>query len=384
MKKNRLIVDAGAIAEPNRSGVGHTAHRLVLGLANDHKFTSMYDIVLVVAFNKVNLIDKELRDKVRVRRVFIPGRFMNALVRYRLLPPMDVFFGRGVYLFPNFKNWPLVWSKSITYIHDVYFRVNREHIEPRNLSFLERHVETFIRRADEIVTVSHHAKTEIEHFFPQARGNVSVVYNGIDKKEFYPRSLDEQRAVAEKYLIAPGEYFMYLSNFEPRKNVGTLLDAYKYYSDRNSDKKQLVLVGGMGWNNEAIVRKIQDMQKKGYGVVKPTKYVPDEDIPALLSGAVALVHPAYYEGFGLSPLQAIACDTPVIVGNNSSIPEVVGSNYRGYVDITDARSIASKMEEAAKGKTKIDVSMKKQADRFTWRKSTDDLVKVIASLEYNR
>lgn len=380
--KTKFLVDAGSIAEPNRSGVGHTAYHIVHSLASDVDFIKRHEIILVVAFNKTRFIDDDLKGKVRIKKVYLPGRIMNALVRYRLLPPMDIFFGQGIYLFPNFKNWPLVRSKSITYIHDLYFRVNREHIEPRNLSFLEQHVETFIRRADRIVTVSHHAKKEIEKYFPNAKGKVSVVYNGIDKAEFYQRGVGEQKNVGREYGVTPGEYFMYLSNLEPRKNVGALLEAYELYINQTHKKIKLILIGGMGWKNEKIITKIQQLQTAGYDVVRPTAYVPDQDIPALLSGAIALIHPAFYEGFGISPLQAMVCNIPVIVGNNSSIPEVVGPDYVDYVDITDPQAIANKMKEVSTSKQTS--KNNRHVNKFTWQKSTSDLKKIVLSLEYNK
>jgi len=84
------------------------------------------------------------------------------------------------------------------------------------------------------------------------------------------------------------------------------------------------LVGSGGWLNEDVFSLIKQLTERGARILQPNKYVEDSDLPALLSGATMLGHPALYEGFGLSPLQSMACGTPVIVANNSSLPEVVG------------------------------------------------------------
>ena len=208
LKKKRLFIEGGSIAEKNISGVGHTAFNLVKTLARDTSFTDQYEINIIVAFNKVHLAESHnLPDTIRIRRLFIPGKIMNGLTRFNLMPYMDLFFGNGIYLFPNFKNWPLLRSESLTYIHDVYFKVEPKHIERRNLDLLERNTKRFIDRTTKIITVSKHAKKEIEHYFPSARGKTSVVYNGIDAPLMYPRSKKEQESTAAKYGLSAKKIF---------------------------------------------------------------------------------------------------------------------------------------------------------------------------------
>lgn len=379
--KKRIFIEAGPIAIENRSGVGHVAYRMADELASDREFTKTHDIVLVTAFNKVHLIEEELRSKVMIRRIFLPGRIMNGMVRFNVMFPMDLFVGKGTYLFFNFKNWPLAFSKSITYVHDVYFKVKPEHIEPRNRDLLERNLGRFIARTDEIVAVSEHAKEEVERFYPAAKGKTSVIYNAIDTSHFYPRSVAEQKAVGEKYGISPKNYFMFLSNIEPRKNILPLLDAYQQFVDTTKSETPLILIGGMGWNNGDIMNKITTLKEAGYNVMLPEKYVPDEDLPALLSGAIALTHPAVYEGFGMPILEAIACGTPVIVGNNTSIPEVMGPDYKEYVDVTNPEAICARMAELHNNPSVVDVTLASRVSIFTWKNAKEKLLQLIERME---
>lgn len=371
----RVYIEGACIAEPRPSGIGHTARHIIQGLVE-----SKYEVILIVPFNKVRYVPVDIASNVTIKRIFLPGKLYNAAVRYNTLPPMDIFFGRGVYIFPNFKNWPLISSVSITYIHDVYFKVQPKHIEPRNYAFLERCLGRFIQRSSSIVTVSNHAKYELMKYYTVDGKKITVIPNGVDTDIFYPRGADEVVAITSKYDLVPKKYFMFLSNLEPRKNIEKVLDAFKDYCDKvegGEKKTALLLVGGMGWNNEAILRRIQQLQLQGYKICKPKKYVPDEDIPSLLCGAVALLHPALYEGFGISPLQAIACGIPVIVSNTSSLPEVMGASYVDYVDPEDTQSIVKRMEQV-KTELHYDKSYGIQRARsMSWRRSSEKLRRLI-------
>lgn len=379
MGKRRLIIEGGSVSEPHVSGVGGTAARLIDGLAESQIIRENFDVNLAVPFNKVEYtLQHRFPNKVKTKKLYLPGKIMNALTKLRLIPPMDIFFGRGVYLFPNFKNWPLIRSKSITYIHDVAFLRFPEYIEKKNLTYLTNHIEEFLRRTDIVVTVSEHAKQEISHFFPQFSHKIRVVYNGIDPKVMYPRSTKEYRDVAMKYGLDAGKYFIFISNIEPRKNVEGLLRAYKIFCDLHDQKRetQLLIIGGKGWNNEAAMNEMALLQKEGYRVVRPRTYVPDEDKPALLSGSIGLVHPAHYEGFGLPPLEAMACGKHVVVGNNSSLPEVVG-DAGIYVNENDHDELSEAMYNLYKMREKKNTAGIQRAKQFTWERSAANLAEII-------
>ena len=306
---------------------------------------------------------------------------MNGAVRFGMVPFMDIIFGRGVYLFPNFKNWPLLFSKNITYIHDVYFKVAPEHIEAKNLDLLKRHTDGFIQRSDAVVTVSQHAKKEIEHFFPESKGKVYTVYNGVDHSLYYPRPLEEQEGLATKYGLSRKKFFVFFSNIEPRKNIEKLLDAYRIFIDKTGERDiALLIVGGMGWGNEKILAKMKSMKDESYRVMKPDRYVPDADMPALLSAAICLVHPALFEGFGLTPLEAMACGTPVVVGDNSSLPEVMGKQYDRYVDVMDPSDIAKEMLYHYKRQDVNQYGLRR-SKQFSWDKSAVELAHVIKEVD---
>lgn len=381
--RKKLFIDADAILSQRPSGVGSVTLELIRALSTDADIVSKYKIILIVPFNRVAAVRLwGFNENVRVRRSLLTGKVVKLLALLHILPPFDLFFGKGIYLFTNFRNWPLLFSKSATYIHDVSFKVHPEYVEKKNLAYLLRNVNKWISRADVVITVSEHAKKEIETYYTDAKGKVVVVPNGITA-DFKPQSADEVDTITRKYDLVPKHYFMFLSNIEPRKNIMGLLDAYEaFVKHRGNENVKLLLVGGMGWNNDEILKRIAEMNMRGKRVIRPEHYVSDSELPALLTGSAALIHPAHYEGFGISPLQAMACGTQIVVANNTSIPEVVGDSGI-YVDDSDAKDILRGMKLAYNKKDESNKKGIRRAQDFSWRRSARILGMVLERLESN-
>ena len=377
----KLIIEGGSVSEPRVSGVGNTASHIISTLANNEKIKEQFDVKVAVAFNKVKHTEQhQFPTTVQIARIFIPGKIMNLLTKLRCLPPMNLLFGRGVYLFPNFKNWPLFSSQSITYIHDLAFLRHPEYIEEKNLRYLRKHIDEFLKRATVIVTVSNHAKEEIAQYFPQYANKVQVVYNGINTSEMYARTVNEQQAVADKYSLVRGSYFIFISNIEPRKNVDGLLESFKLFCDTFDRKHdtQLLLMGGLGWKNEATLKRMHELQGQGYQIIKPSQYIPDSDKPALITGSIGLIHPAFYEGFGLTPLEAMACGKYAAVGRNSSLPEVVGETGI-YMDETSPASICEAMKQLYEKRSETNTQGVQRAKQFEWAETLKPLVEILVN-----
>ncbi len=155
-----------------------------------------------------------------------------------------------------------------------------------------------------------------------------------------------------------------------------LLEAYKLLPESLRKQYTLVIVGGSGWLNEPIMEAIKQDQAAGYDIIKPQVYMPEEDLPMLQSGATILVHPALYEGFGISTLQAMACGTPVIAANNSSLPEVVGEAAI-LINAEDTKDISDKMETLLKDtgmQSKLVNRGLTQVQNYSWYASARILV----------
>ena len=310
----RIIIEADAIVADNMSGIGHATLEIIRAMSLQVKDTRD-KLIIIIPFGKKKNILKHKLEGVSIRQLPPFYRYVNyALTRTSLPIPMDLLYGRGMYIFPNYKNWYVPFSQSITFVHDVAFKILPDTTNPKNLAYLNANFARWLKRTDTIVAISDESKREIAMYFPKYANKIVRIYLGIDKKTFYKRSPGEVNATLKKYTIKPS-YFLYVGNIEPRKNLLTLLDAYKEYADTTKDDVQLVIIGGSGWNNGEILERIQQLVSDGYDINRPSRYVEDDNLPAIYSGCRALVHIALHEGFGLSLLQAQACGAPVVASN---------------------------------------------------------------------
>jgi glycosyltransferase involved in cell wall biosynthesis len=380
MKKIKLFIEASPIAEERVSGIGHMTAEIVRALDNHPLNGKEFEINLVICSDRAHFLEQWGFKNVRIKKIPIPQRLFNIIWKFDLWPPLDILLGKGkgTYIFPNYKNWRLARSRSLTFVCDVSYLVVPEFVSPKNQAFLKKNISKWTRRATRVIAISKNAQSEIIKYLNVPLEKTSLVYCGVDPSVFYPRTAEEIISIKKEYNL-PENYILFLSNIEPRKNVINLINAYKQLPPETINKYALLLVGGGGWLDEPIIEAIKQAQNEGYNIVRPVTYIPDIKLPALHSGATVLVHPALYEGFGIAPLQAMACGTPVIVANNSSLPEVVGAAGL-LVDANDSTDISVKINELLSN-TILQAELSKkgivQAQKYTWDQSANTLVKEI-------
>jgi glycosyltransferase involved in cell wall biosynthesis len=171
-----------------------------------------------------------------------------------------------------------------------------------------------IGRADAVVAVSRNTAKDVAELFGVDPGRLHVVPEGVAGR-FQPLSAEAVEVVRRRYSL-PDRFVLFVSTIEPRKNLDTLLSAWS----RLARRPPLVVAGGWGWRNEETRRRMDDIGSE----VRLLGPVDPADLPGLYNCATCLAHPAWYEGFGLTPLEALASGTPVVASAASSIPEVVG------------------------------------------------------------
>ena len=336
----RVALDGQPLLAP-LAGVGHYTRQLVHALARvgpEHHF-------YVVTPPALRVLGRR-----RVRRadfpepnveLIVPGwrASMRAAVARRLGrspeigrgvdPPGDVFHATN-HMFP----FRLRRARSVLTIHDVTVLLFPEWHPPARRALLGRALGPAAGRADRIVAPSHHTRMDILKLLPVEPERVVVVPEGIDPA-FEPRPEAEVAARLAPLGLRKGEYLLFLGTIEPRKNLTRLLQAAEA---AGPEIGQLVLAGGHGWSDAAIRAAIARLGRAGG--VRALGYVPDGLRPPLLAGARAFVYPSLYEGFGLPPLEAMACGTPVLTSNVSALPEVLGDAAL-YVDPTDVSALAA-------------------------------------------
>ncbi|GJG89163.1 hypothetical protein tb265_43440 [Gemmatimonadetes bacterium T265] len=189
-----------------------------------------------------------------------------------------------------------------------------------------RRISDSIGPDDHVLAISEHTKRDLLEAYPAlAPERVTVTPLAADPAIFYPAA-DPARlaAVRAKYALPDGPYLLSLSTLAPHKNIPRLLRAFaELVRAERVDDLRLVLAGARGGGYDEILRELDQLGAVS-DRIRFAGYVDDEDLAPLYSGALAFVYPSYYEGFGLPPLEAMQCGTPVITGDRASLPEVVG------------------------------------------------------------
>ncbi len=237
-------------------------------------------------------------------------------------------------------HWPGTNFRSVITVHDLAFLLYPNFLTPQAARHYGQ-IDRAVRRADHIIAVSQSTKDDLIRLLGVPERKVTVIYEAsnpiyrpVDRAEAWSK-------VKELYPNLPEHFFLFVGTLEPRKNIPTLLKAYRLLQqDYKVDHAKLVLAGRPGWLFDDIFRMVQDLELEQHTVFLGR--VPTEALLYLYNSAIALVHPAYYEGFGLPALEAMACGTPVITTNVSSLPEVVGDAAL-LVSPEDAEDLAVQM-----------------------------------------
>lgn len=334
--KERNVVKVGIDASflGNHAGLGGYLRRVIRALARvdpDGDYT---------LFTNTSDPGGPLPDIGSMHRVTVPGR--NAIARNGIILPLmlarhgvDVFHAQ--YLAP-----PLCPSKIVVTIHDLIHERYPDFYPPGIVKRFRVVVPLTVRRASAIITDSEYSKRDIVRRYRVAPEKVTVALCAADS--IFQPIHDEGRLAAVRARYGTGETFLLcVGSIERRKNLRALIAAYVKLRQADTTRAKLVLVGSEGWLNDDIFTAARD---SGYdGDLVFTGYIPAEDLVALYNAATVFVYPSLFEGFGMPPLEAMACGTPVVTSNASSLPEVVGEAAL-TVDPHDIEALAKAMAMA--------------------------------------
>ncbi|MBR1738225.1 MAG: glycosyltransferase family 4 protein [Firmicutes bacterium] len=272
------------------------------------------------------------------------GRFDQTIYKllWNFIPiPYSFFFGdkNDVTVFFNYYVPPFVKGKKVTVFHDMVCFDHPETMSLKTRIMLKISIKSSAKRADRIITVSEFSKRQTMKYLKVDEEKIDVMPNGVDLDIFRSDISGERKEGVKKKYGIEGEYLLYLGMLEPRKNINGIIEGYIRLCKRMEDAPKLVLAGGKGWLYESIFEKVKENNLEDKVIF--TGYVDGEDIAAMMSAAKVFVFPSIYEGFGIPPLEAMACGTPVITSNNTSLPEVMGDcgilvDPYNYEEIADA------------------------------------------------
>ena len=216
---------------------------------------------------------------------------------------------------------PFPRCRTVVTVHDISYAFFPRAFSPRDRLLLSVAVPLSMRRADRVITVSESARRDILRHYRIAEHKIVAIPEAAGEQFTPIRARDDLARVRARYRL-PDRYILAVGNLQPRKNLRRLIEAFAILKEAERIPQRLVLVGKGLWRESEIFNAIGALGLEEEVIA--TGYVPDADLPALYSAADVFVYPSLYEGFGLPPLEAMACATPVITSATSSLPEVVG------------------------------------------------------------
>lgn len=265
---------------------------------------------------------------------------------------------------------------TVVTIHDLSFMVFRDKHVPIKRRYLERMTKASARRARAIVTDSEHTRLEVIRMLRTPEDKVTAIPLAVESGFHWlgssPATLSRIAAFREDKGL-PERFFLYMGTLEPRKNIPVLLRAFAEYRRKSgsADPVRLVIAGPRGWLYDAIFAEVERLGLEE-DVFFPG-FVPQDEMIYLYNAALAFVYLSAYEGFGLPPLEAMACGVPVIVNNATSLPEVVGE-AGVLVDADNVEQVACVMQRVAASREERDLlcaAGMRRASEYSWRKTAE-------------
>lgn len=248
--------------------------------------------------------------------VALYSRITPLIEQLRLSKLTDHIYHSPNFFLPNFN------GKSIATFHDLSIFHYPEFHPPARVRFMKEQIPKALANADRILTISNYVANEIAEHFNYPLEKITVTTLGVSE-HYYPRKEDELAQVLSRYQLQHHSYLLSVATLEPRKNIAALLRVYQQLPESQRQHTPLVLCGAMGWNNQQLIQDIRKAEAAGW--VRHLGYLPEEDMPALYSGAKGFLFPSLYEGFGLPVLEAFACGCPVVTSKASALAELAGN-----------------------------------------------------------
>lgn len=380
----RIAIDIRSLQEGRRTGVEEYTINLLSRLLPDTRINVDDNMDKRGWFNDYVLFSSgknfNLEFAATARKHFgFSNRLLNIFLRNLQRPFLDkIVGGCDIFWLPNINLAPTskICRKIITF-HDLSFERH-----PQFFSVKRRLWHKFInprgqaREAKEIIAVSESTKQDLVDIYGIEPEKIKVIYSGVGEqyKKLDIKS-DKLKVISDRYGL-PKRFILYLGTIEPRKNIIGIIKAFESLK-RNYSSLKLVIAGAPGWLYQNIYRAA--VESKFTKDIIFTGFVEDEDKPCLYNLADIFVYPSLFEGFGFPPLEAMACGTPTIVSNNSSLPEVVGDAAL-MVDPYNIDEIATAIEMILSGEKLCDELRLRGAERakmFSWERCAEETMRAL-------
>jgi len=362
------------IAVTETAGIARHVRELVAALL---EIDQVNEYILIFTSDVKGGVSSTLPQKLAIRRLPFSQWGARMMWHRMSLPlPLEFFTGHlDVFHSPDFLLPPLRHAQGVVTIHDLSYIIYAQYTRPTIAKYFDKAVRRSVERARLVIADSNSTKRDLGKLLAISEGKIEVIYSGVSVRFVPVRDRDRLFDVQRRYSI-DRPFILSIGEIQPRKNLQRLIAAYSILRQDAMLTHQLLLVGKEHWLSEDLFRQVEGLDIKRD--IRFLGYVPDEDLPALISLADVFAFPSLYEGFGLPPLEAMACGCPVVTSNTSSLPEVVG-NAGIMVNPYDTDSLARAIGQVLTSSELRDNMIRKgleQAKKFSWEKTAKQTLEV--------
>lgn len=331
---------------------------------------------------KYHFLDEFKNLGAKIYRLPFPFKFFQIVWGKFNIFPIEMFIGKVDLFYANdFLRSPSK-IKTITTIHDLVWKIYPHLHKDFIYKTHENKIRKTIQYKDTIIVDSKTTKDDLIKNYPEIKkNNIHIIYPGISNQLEPKNDIKKIKTIFKKYfnskfLILNSKFLLYVGAVEPRKNLDISIEVFnQLIKDKEFSDYQFIIAGQAGWKNKNVFESIKKLGLEDKVIF--IGFVEDEDLPFLYSAAKLTVYLSAYEGFGLPPLESLACGTPVLAGNNSSMKEILDSQF--LVDVGDKKEILKKIKFFLTNKVKIDSSAVKK--RFDWTSKAKEFLQIIEKLE---
>jgi glycosyltransferase involved in cell wall biosynthesis len=371
--KNNFIINTIPLLSP-LTGIGRYTYEISKKIKDDNDL----DTYFFYGYYSKNILDIKKTSKSKILKKIITKNQLIKKISRKLLLHVSKFYSPAFDLYwePNFIPLENIKAKKIvTSVHDFSFILHKEYHPKERIEYFENNFFKKIYISDAIICFSEFTKNEILERLNIDQKKIKVIYHGLDHNLFkIKKDLKVNFELPKKFILCVG-------SIEPRKNLISLLKAYNNLDMSIKKEYKLILTGFKGWENQEIVSLIN--QNKDY--VNYLGYISDEELVAVYNLATLFVYPSFYEGFGLPVLEAMACGTPVVCSNTTSLPEVGGDAvvYCNPYNINHIKERIEMVLNDEKIQKEMIVKGLERAKQFTWEKSAKKHLEVFKEVLEN-
>lgn len=362
----KIVVNARFLIKDKLEGIGWFSHEVLRRMVEEHpkdEFIFLFDRPFDESFLYAS--------NVRGVQLFPPARhpflwylwFEVAVKRYLNKLKPDAFFSPDGYL--SLK----ALCPQVMVCHDIAFMHYPEYVPKLVNRYYRYYTPKFLTRADSIVTVSEFVKSDIHSIYNTSKDKIVVANNAA--REVFEVLHDEEIKKIQDQFTSGKPYFLYVGAIHPRKNVGLVLKGFDQYKAKYNSDLKLVLLGRMAWQTDEFEQQLKN-SPYATDIVLPG-YCSSETLVRITAAARAMVYVSKSEGFGIPLLEAMRCDVPLIISDQTSLPEVAGDAAL-TVGIDDYKKLADQMHQIHSSKDLRNDLISKGRARvsfYTWERAAE-------------